>query len=243
MKPLKDKAALFDRLQREKAYWEALLQVVSEDDMLMPGVTGDWTFKDVVAHLTAWRKRTVARLAGAQLGGAPLPPEWPAELGEDVQPINAWVYRQNRDRPLTEVLAESRQVWQQLVDVVAALPEDVSAGPRTFCVAGGRRARACGLERLVPASPRACGPDRRLARAFARLKVRRRATGSAKGAEPRGARGTRSPQRRPWQAWAAENPRPGHPPENLRWLAWTGRHSGSERRSPRAIQVCLTFWE
>jgi hypothetical protein len=127
-----DKAALLDMLRREKAYWEAFLQVVGEEDMLLPGVTGDWTFKDVVAHLTGWRKRTVARFAGAGQGRGPLPAEWPAELGEDVQPINAWIYRTNRDRPLAEVLAESRQVWQQLVDLVEALPEADLMEPGRF---------------------------------------------------------------------------------------------------------------
>ena len=55
-------------IQRERAYWEALLALVNEDDMLTPGVTGDWTFKDVVADLTAWRKRSVARFRGAAQG-------------------------------------------------------------------------------------------------------------------------------------------------------------------------------
>ena len=32
-----DKAALMETLHRQKAYWEALLQVVSEEDMLLPG--------------------------------------------------------------------------------------------------------------------------------------------------------------------------------------------------------------
>jgi hypothetical protein len=134
----KDKAALVAALHREKIYWEALLQVVSEEDMLLPGVTGDWTFNDVVAHLTGWRKRTVARFAGALQGGEPLPPEWPAELGEDVQRVNAWIYRTNRDRPLAEVLAESRQVWQQLVEVVQALPEADLLEPGRFAWIGGK---------------------------------------------------------------------------------------------------------
>ena len=50
MQQPKTKAEFLRMLQRERAYWEALLALVSEDDMLTPGVTGDWTFKDVVAR-------------------------------------------------------------------------------------------------------------------------------------------------------------------------------------------------
>lgn len=116
------KAVLLERLHREKACWDALLQVVREQDMLLPGVMGEWTFKDVVAHLTGWRKRTVARFVGALRGTEP-PPDWPAELGDNVAEVNMLMHRSQRDRSLDEVLAESRQVWSQLVEVVEALPE------------------------------------------------------------------------------------------------------------------------
>ena len=120
----KTKTQLLLMLHRERAFWAALLALVDRDDMLTPGVTNDWTFKDVVAHLTGWRKRTVARFLGASQGGGPLPAEWPAELGdEDVQGVNAWLYDANHDRPLVDVLDESALVWQQLLDALEALPE------------------------------------------------------------------------------------------------------------------------
>jgi hypothetical protein len=134
MEQPRNKAALIATLHREKAYWEALLHVVSEEDMLLPGATGDWTFKDVVAHLTGWRKTTIARLAGALPGGQPLP----FERDEDVQAVNTANYRANRDRPLADVLAESEQVWQQLVEMVEALPEADLLEPGRFNWMGGR---------------------------------------------------------------------------------------------------------
>jgi hypothetical protein len=133
------KAALITMLRRERDYWEALLAVVDEEDMVKPGVTGDWAFKDVVAHLTAWRKRTVARFRGAAQGGGPLPPEWPPELSDDdVQSVNAWIYQANRDRPVADILAESAQVWQQLQDAVETLPEADLLESGRFPGLGGR---------------------------------------------------------------------------------------------------------
>ena len=49
---------------------------------------------------------------------------WPAELHEDdeVDEMNAWIDKVNRDRPLADVLNDSHEVFQQLVAEVSALP-------------------------------------------------------------------------------------------------------------------------
>ena len=47
----------------------------------------------------------------------------PPELREDDE-INAWIYESNRDRPLADVLSDSREVFQQLVETLDAFPED-----------------------------------------------------------------------------------------------------------------------
>jgi hypothetical protein len=132
-----DKATLLIVLRRQKTYWEGLLALVSEEDMLVPGVVDDWAFKDLVAHLTGWRKRTLARFLGAQQGGKLPAPEWPAELGDEVSKINPWIYRSQHDRPLADVLMESMQVWQQLLDAVEALPEADLMTPGRYDYMGG----------------------------------------------------------------------------------------------------------
>ena len=55
-----------------------------------------------------------------------------------MQPINAWIYNTNRDRPLAAILAESAVVWQQLVDAVEALPEADLLEPGRFPGLGDR---------------------------------------------------------------------------------------------------------
>ena len=116
------KARILADLQDEQAQWEALLQDIGEDHMTQPDVAGGWSIKDIVAHLTGWRKRTVA-LFKAVLRHEPAPPlSWPPHLQTDDE-INAWIYAANRDRPLADVLRESRDVFQQLVEALDAFPE------------------------------------------------------------------------------------------------------------------------
>ena len=128
-----NKAELLAQIDEETAFWDRLLAEVGEDRMLQPGVTGDWTFKDVVAHLIGWRRRSLARLEAAQQGVDPPSPPWPAALeGKDEDVINRWIYEQNRDRPLADVLAESREQFRRMRELTAAIQEDVLMQPNRF---------------------------------------------------------------------------------------------------------------
>jgi hypothetical protein len=80
--------------------------------------------KDLVAHLTGWNRWLVARLSAAGRGEPEPPPPWPAHVQTEDE-INAWIYESNRGRSVTDILEESRQVFDQLLDVLQRLPEDV----------------------------------------------------------------------------------------------------------------------
>jgi hypothetical protein len=102
-----------------------------------PGVAGAWSAKDIVAHLAAWRRRTVGRLEAVANGRPEPAPTWPADLHEDDE-INAWFHARDRDKSVREVLAESSGVFQQLVSAVAKLPEDALGDPARFPWMEGR---------------------------------------------------------------------------------------------------------
>ena len=130
------KAQLLNEMKDEQAYFEALLDEIGEEHMTQPDVAGGWSIKDIVAHLTSWRSRTVARFQAA-LRHEPTPPTpWPSHLQTDDE-INAWIYAANKDRPLSDVLAESRAVFGQLVDTLSAFPEAELLDPKRFAWSEG----------------------------------------------------------------------------------------------------------
>ena len=118
------KSELLDWLQDQYQGWEALLKQIGPERMDQPGVNGDWSMKDIVAHLTGWQRRVVANLQAAQLGEPEPPPPWPAHL-EAEDDVNAWIYESNRGRSVREVLDETHQVFQQLLAVIEGFPDDV----------------------------------------------------------------------------------------------------------------------
>jgi hypothetical protein len=125
------KAQLLTDLQDEQAHFEALLGAIGKAHMTQPGVAGDWSMKDIVAHLTSWRRRTVASFRAALRHESSFAPPWPPHLEEDDE-INAWIYAANKDRPLSDVLEESRAVFEQLVETLSAFPEAELLEPERF---------------------------------------------------------------------------------------------------------------
>jgi hypothetical protein len=121
-----DKSELLNGLHEEYRKWQTLLDDIGIARMDQPGVTGSWSVKDIVAHLTGWRRRTVARLQAIQRGEPEPPPPWPTHLQTDDE-INAWIYQSRRDHSVREVLEESHQVFQQLLAAIEGIPEEVLA--------------------------------------------------------------------------------------------------------------------
>lgn len=126
---MKTRDDLIRQIHDERAAWNALLTEVGEDRMEEPGPMGDWTFKDLAAHLLGWREQTIQRFEAGPDGNPPKP--WPASLETDDE-INAWIRDQHRDRPLRDVLADTDRSYERLADLIATMPEDDLMTPGRF---------------------------------------------------------------------------------------------------------------
>jgi hypothetical protein len=118
--------ALVRMLEDEWADWERLIGRASAAGRLTePGACGGWSFKDVIAHLTAYQ-----RFGAELLGGRVRPVCVPDEIGFDTQRRNEWFHEQDRGRPLDDVLADARQVHAEIVRRVQAMsPDELRAHP------------------------------------------------------------------------------------------------------------------
>jgi hypothetical protein len=116
------RSGFIDQINAAHDRWRGLVADVGEERMELPGAMGDWTFKDVASHLTAWRRRTIARLEAAGRREPEPPSPWPVELGEDEDdPINAWIHDQTKDRPLSDVLADADAAYDDLILAIQPL--------------------------------------------------------------------------------------------------------------------------
>lgn len=125
------KGQVLEAIDREREAWERLLAEVGEARMIEPGAMGEWSFKDLAAHLTGWRARSLRRLEATALNQPEPPSPWPDGLSNDDE-INDWIYEENRDRLLGEVIDESRESYARLAEIVQLLPDDALTDPARF---------------------------------------------------------------------------------------------------------------
>ncbi len=138
MEQLNSRAALLDAVRGLREELERVVAEAGEARMEQPGSFGEWTFKDLIAHLTGWRQTTAARLEAGLHREEPVFP-WPAQLDEeaDLDEINRWFFETNRDKPLAAVLRESRETFERVERAIAALPEADLLQPGRFPWLGG----------------------------------------------------------------------------------------------------------
>ena len=111
------RSQLLEWIRRDRAEWDTILGMVDPRWMEEPGVGGNWTVKDVVAHIN-WSEREMVNLLETRslTTGSP---HWYKPQDDR----NQAVYDENKDRPLNEVLAEEQSVYQRLVQLIEGLDE------------------------------------------------------------------------------------------------------------------------
>ena len=120
-----DKAKVLDALRTERAKWDSVLEQVGEERMMQTGVEGDWTVKDIIAHVTWYEREMVQVFRNRALIGSDL---WNLPTHER----NAAIFEQEHERPLAEVLAESRQAYRELIQAIESLSDEDLNDPQRF---------------------------------------------------------------------------------------------------------------
>jgi hypothetical protein len=123
------KSKLLELLRSRRAEWDALIAQIPEGHMTVQGVAGDWSIKDIIAHLAYYERWYADRLHEQQRGEQYAPTEIDAMGFEQRNPI---IYQRFRDLPLSEVLDNSRWAFQDLMEGVQAHSEAFLTVPRAL---------------------------------------------------------------------------------------------------------------
>lgn len=114
------KQRLLQLLRSERVQWDTLLAQVGPTRMTEQGVEGDWSLKDIIAHIAAyedWIASTLEKVAR----GEPYQVDQSEILS--VHQRNDAIYEQFHHRSLQEVLSFSLQANQRLLKLIEALSE------------------------------------------------------------------------------------------------------------------------
>jgi len=116
-----DRSQLLRRLDKAWKELEASYAGLSDAELMEPGVTGAWSVRDLIAHVTWWEEEALTHLPLICAGGKP--PRYSVEYG-GIDAFNARMTELKRDLSLAEVLRQRDQTHARLVQLIERVSED-----------------------------------------------------------------------------------------------------------------------
>lgn len=116
------KQQFLDRLEKQWAALKGSYAGLSAAQMEQGGVAGDWSVKDILAHVTTWEEESLEHLPTIAAGGTP--PRYSVTHG-GIDAFNDKKTAEGRRRSLAEVLEQLDTVHRRLVEYIQAAPDEL----------------------------------------------------------------------------------------------------------------------
>ncbi|HEX5409502.1 MAG TPA: DinB family protein [Gemmatimonadaceae bacterium] len=119
-------------LQRLAAAWqdfEASYAGLTQAQLRAPGVTGQWSVRDIIAHVTWWEEEALKHLPRIRKGERT--PRYSVVYG-GIDAFNAMMTEQRRGLSLAEVLHQHDDVHAKLIRYVRRSPNELFAREGPF---------------------------------------------------------------------------------------------------------------
>jgi hypothetical protein len=110
-----DRDEILNRIRSERARLDEVLSGIPDERLLHRVDATTWTGKDQLAHLTAWHRVTLSRIAGN------LPSD--EEMDETIDDINERFFERDRETPLEEVRFGFASTFDRLVGAVESMSD------------------------------------------------------------------------------------------------------------------------
>jgi len=116
-----DRRQLLGRLDSAWTAFQASYAGLSDGELMEPGVTGDWSVKDILAHVTTWENEALTHVPLILEGGTP--PRYSVTYG-GIDAFNARMTREKADLSLAAVRRQMDETHARLIDLVRQLPDE-----------------------------------------------------------------------------------------------------------------------
>ncbi len=117
---------LIEEIEAEWTAFQALVADLPEDSACVPGKVGEWSVKDVIAHIAAWEQEGARRI-DVILHGDGESLSWPTAAQENE--FNAQAVAASSGRSLADVSRSMVEAHQDLVDLLASFADELMTAP------------------------------------------------------------------------------------------------------------------
>jgi hypothetical protein len=94
---------------------------LSDAQLTEPGVIGDWSVRDIIAHVTWWEEESLKHLP--LIIREARPPRYSTEYG-GIDAFNALMTERKHDLALADVLQHQEETHRQLIEYIQSVPEE-----------------------------------------------------------------------------------------------------------------------
>jgi hypothetical protein len=115
------KGQVLDKIERTWKAFKESYAGFTDAQLLQPGVTEDWSVKDILAHVSTWEDETLKHLPHVLQGVRP--PRYSVLYG-GIDAFNAQMTERKRSLSLSEVLRQLDETHARLVEYVQSAPEE-----------------------------------------------------------------------------------------------------------------------
>jgi hypothetical protein len=135
MRPV-DRQELVQITQASRRALEDQLVGLGDAQLTEPALDDGWSVKDVLAHVSAWERMFIGWIEALMRGEKPDRPEFFSQEWTDT--VNARVYKENRERSLADVRAESQQSYEAILAFINRMSDEDLFDPQRFTWTNGR---------------------------------------------------------------------------------------------------------
>jgi hypothetical protein len=115
-----DRRQLLKQLGKAWVAFNESYSGLSDVQLMQSGVTGAWSVRDILAHVTTWEEEALKHLPLILKGGSP--PRYSVQYG-GIDAFNARMTERKRNLSLPEVRAHLGTTHARLVDFIESAPE------------------------------------------------------------------------------------------------------------------------
>jgi hypothetical protein len=112
---------LLKRLEQAWGAFKESYAGLSDAELMEPGVTGAWSVRDILAHVTTWEEEALKHLPFILEGGTP--PRYSVRYG-GIDAFNAQMTERKSSLSLSEVLRQLDHTHRGLIAFIRNVPED-----------------------------------------------------------------------------------------------------------------------
>ena len=129
------KQELIDTILVEHKKLLDVLDLLTDDQMTIPGACGAWRAQDILTHLTDWEQRVLGWYQAGLRGETPKTPDenfnW-----RQLPALNQTIYEKYYDLSLSETRQIFEESYQTMLAAVRAMPEEDLFSPNRFAWTG-----------------------------------------------------------------------------------------------------------